>query len=116
MFVKCRVSSRIANDKASKSFVTDENVGAESEHEVRHVELARTKYSICQLVGGSGFEEEVGWPADAKGRVGREGLIAAQSRLCGIAARTANAGRNSLRDEIEPITKLLLITCAGRGG
>ena len=116
MFAKGKVSSRVANDEPAKSPVADENIGAESEHEIRHIELARAKYGICQLVRGSSFEEEVGWATDTKSGISCEGLVTTESRMNGVARCIANAQRNSLRDETQLVAKVLSITCAGRGG
>src|SRR5689334_8546005 len=70
-----KVSSRIPNDDATKSAITDEYVGTEAEDEVGDVELTRGQNRVRELVCRDSFEVQVCWATDAKRRVRREDLV-----------------------------------------
>src|SRR3954471_11673899 len=76
-------SSDVADHEPAKSLITDQNVRAEAEHEVRNVELACDQDGIRELVRRASFEVQIRRAADAKRGIWRENFVTAHSR-CGI--------------------------------
>src|SRR6185437_6801053 len=78
--MESKMASRVTNHDAAESPITDEDVRAKPQNEVRQIELSRGEHRTRELVRRDSFEVQVRWPADAKGRVGREDLVAAKTR------------------------------------
>jgi hypothetical protein len=72
------VSGRVANHEAAKPTVAYEDVGTETENEVRYVKVTGCEHGIRKRVGGSRLEEQIGRSADSKCRVWPNWLIALQ--------------------------------------
>ena len=70
------VTRCVADHEASKSLVSDENVGSESEHEIFDVEITGSGYSPCQIICRCCIVKEIGWTADLECGVLSKRLIA----------------------------------------
>ncbi len=66
----------IADDKAAKPLVADENVGAESEHEILESKLSRGSNCPCQILDRCCIVEEISWTTNPECGVLSKRLIA----------------------------------------
>src|SRR5699024_5067715 len=65
--VQSAIRGHIAYDHTAHPAITDQNVGAQSQYEVRNVQGAGTLHCAAELVVGFGFEKKIGGSADPEG-------------------------------------------------
>src|SRR2546423_9950701 len=70
------VTRCVANDESPKSLVSDENVGAESQHEIFDTEIPGSGYRPCQIVCRCSIVKEISWTTDLECGVLCKRLIA----------------------------------------
>ena len=75
VIAKFMMTGGVSDHQATESTVADQDIGTETENEVRYVEVARREHGIRKRVGGSCLEEQVGRTTDAECGVWPDWLI-----------------------------------------
>jgi hypothetical protein len=76
-----QVARSVTDDESAKSFVADEDIGAQTQHEILDTELSGSRDSPCQILGRCCIVEEIGGTANPKCGVLSKRLIALEP-LC----------------------------------
>jgi hypothetical protein len=120
MLVELDTPRRVADDDSAKPPVPNENIRAKAEQEIRDVHFARGSHGVRKLVGAVRLEVEIGWPANAKGRIRSEGDVALEASACQRRWRVwldgyANTTRDAFSQNVETFAESLMVFgCDGR--
>src|SRR5438093_1062860 len=106
LLLELEVSGSVSDDETSEAFVADQNVGAEAEDEVGNLEVARREHGVRKLVGGGGFEVEVGWSTDTKGGIRSEQLVTPEARRLRSCRRPKGGRRNASGETVEALAQV----------